>query len=646
MRFGLRSKFLAPTLSLVAVGMVAGVVFAYFIAKSALEEQSKHELASYASSLATSLDSWVERGRLDIQLWSQQDMYRSAIPDSFIGRSAREAANAQLKSLRDKYEVYEILNLANEKGDVIASSKKDTIGRINESDRAYFKQCLKGESVMSGIINSKDTGRPGFVLATPVKEQNTVIGVILGVVDLASLSDMFFSKFKAGETGFAYLFDSTGKVIAHPNKDLILKADLPKSDHGKLLLVQKQDGGSKSDKIIAHNDEKGRAMLTALKTVGNKGWTVAVTAPQAEIFKSAKTIRNTLIFLTLVVMAALGFGLWLMSERFIIRPVNKVVAGLKDIAEGDGDLTTRLAVHTQDEVGELARWFNLFIEKLQTMMKGLTEGAATLASSTSQISSASSEFATNSLETSRSVSEITTTAEEVKQTVQISTDKAEAVAYGAERVSEVAAMGRKVTEEAVAGMARIKEEMEYIAESILKLSEHTQSIGEIIGAVNDIANQSNLLSVNASIEAAKAGEYGKGFAVVAQEVKSLSDGSKVATNQVRTILNEIQKATGAAVMATERGAKAVEAGLALSSQAGEAIAALARNVGESVLSATQIAASSRQQMAGMDQLVDAMDSIRIGTQNNAAGARQLEESSRNLADLGETISALVGRFKV
>src|SRR4028119_2044466 len=152
-------------------------------------------------------------------------------------------------------------------------------------------------------------------------------------------------------------------------------------------------------------------------------------------------------------------------------------------------------------------------------------------------------------------------------------------------------------------MKRIRSQMSLLAESMMRLSEQSQTIGEIIATVDDLAQQSNLLAVNAAIEAAKAGEQGKGFAVVAQEVKSLADQSKQSTTQVRTILSDIQKATAAAVMATEQGNKAVEDGVRQSAAAGESIVALGANVTEASQAATQIAASSQQQLVGMEQVV-------------------------------------------
>jgi methyl-accepting chemotaxis protein len=183
-------------------------------------------------------------------------------------------------------------------------------------------------------------------------------------------------------------------------------------------------------------------------------------------------------------------------------------------------------------------------------------------------------------------------------------------------------------------MNQIRERVEFVGESVVRLSEQSQAVGEIIAAVGDLAEQSNLLAVNAAIEAAKAGEQGKGFAVVAQEVRSLAEQSKQATTQVRTILGEIQKATTASVLAAEQAAKAVESGVRQSAEAGEAIQTLAETITESAQAATQIAASSQQQLVGMEQVAGAMGNIRQATAQNAAGSKQAEQAAQNIGLLG------------
>ena len=276
----------------------------------------------------------------------------------------------------------------------------------------------------------------------------------------------------------------------------------------------------------------------------------------------------------------------------------------------------------------------------------MREGANVLASSASEIVATTSQLASGAAETASAVSETTATVEEVKQAAGISSQKAKYVSDSAQKVSQVSQSGRKSVENSIQGMVRIQEQMESIAESIVRLSEQSQAIGEIIASVNDLTEQSNLLAVNAAIEAAKAGEQGKGFAVVAQEMKSLAEQSKQATAQVRTILGDIQKATSAAVLATEQGSKAVDAGVKQSTEAGESIRLLADSIVDAAQAATQIAASSQQQMVGMDQVALAMDSIKQASLQNVGGTKQAEVAAHNLSESGQKLMMVLEQYRI
>jgi methyl-accepting chemotaxis protein len=195
-------------------------------------------------------------------------------------------------------------------------------------------------------------------------------------------------------------------------------------------------------------------------------------------------------------------------------------------------------------------------------------------------------------------------------------------------------------------MHDIQNQMEAVANTIVRLSEQNQQIGEIIASVTDVADQANLLAVNAAIEAAKAGEQGKGFAVVAQEIKNLAQQSKQATIQVRNILIDVQKATSAAVMATEQTSKAVENGVKQSIQAGEAIKKLADSSSKALEAASQIVASSQQQVVGMDQIGLAMQNINQAGTENAASMIQAEKAAKGLNELGQKLKLLVEQYKL
>jgi methyl-accepting chemotaxis protein len=345
----------------------------------------------------------------------------------------------------------------------------------------------------------------------------------------------------------------------------------------------------------------------------------------------------------LSVLVLIGAGLWLTSS--IAKPIRDLTITAERIAKDD--LTVRIEGGDRtDEVGDLQRSLRTMVENLRGLNKELQSGFSVLASSSSEILATVSQVNATASETATAVSETSITAEEVKQTAHVSNQKAKAVQEVAQKAATVSEIGRGAVTETIEGMNRIREQMESIAESVVRLSEQGQTIGEIIATVNDLAEQSNLLAVNAAIEATRAGEYGKGFAVVAQEVKSLAEQSRQATTQVRTILMEVQKATSAAVMATEQGTKAVVAGVKQANDAGDSIRSLAGIVGEASQAATQIAASSQQQLIGMDQIASAIANIRQATTQSVSGTKQLEVSAKSLQEMGGRLKVLVERQRI
>ncbi|MDP2038075.1 MAG: methyl-accepting chemotaxis protein [Ignavibacteria bacterium] len=404
---------------------------------------------------------------------------------------------------------------------------------------------------------------------------------------------------------------------------------------GKIKEAQKLGAGIQRERFA-----KIRSIATDLDTRASK-------ESNKRLILNQQEADAAILLFEIVGILALLFSILMiiLLNRTITKPLKEITKTALQIADGNLSVDVS-ASERKDEVGILNSAFRQMVEKLRSSIKDIFNGVNLLGSSASEILAATTQVASGAAETASAISETSTTVEEVRQAAQLSSQKASRVAENAQQVSQVTQTGQKAVDETVAGMNNIQVQMESVANTIVRLSEQSQQIGGIIASVNDVADQSNLLAVNASIEAAKAGEQGKGFAVVAQEIKSLAQQSKQATVLVRNILIDIQKATSAAVMATEQTSKAVENGVQQSSKAGDSIKKLAESSVRAVEVATQIVASSQQQSVGMDQIGLAMTNINQAGAENAASMLQAEKAAKDLNELGLKLKHLVDQYKL
>jgi len=354
--------------------------------------------------------------------------------------------------------------------------------------------------------------------------------------------------------------------------------------------------------------------------------------------------NNTVLWgipISAFLLALIGFFI----TRNISVPLKQVTKTAESIADGDLSLNIKF-FNRSDEVGGLMQSFNKMVVMLREQNREILKGVNVIASTSSEILASTIQTATSSAQTASAINETSTTVEEVRQAAQLSGQKAKNLSDNSNKVAKVSQNGQKAVGETVDGMKHIQKQMDDIAMTVIRLSEHSQSIGGIIASVTNLADQSNLLAVNAAIEAAKAGEQGKGFAVVAQEIRNLAEQSKQATLQVRNILNDVQKATSAAVLATEQGSKAVDEGVKKSLQAGEAISILAESSDEAVQISIQIVASGQQQLIGMDQIGIAMQNINQAGLETSVSMTQAKEALKNMHELGQKLKELVEQFKM
>jgi methyl-accepting chemotaxis protein len=315
---------------------------------------------------------------------------------------------------------------------------------------------------------------------------------------------------------------------------------------------------------------------------------------------------------------------------------------MQQIASADLSIPLQSTSEKDMWTGMLAKMVN----NLRQLIHQMREATENLTRGNNNICAATAQQAASVAEQAASVAETTATTEEIRQTAQQSAERAQLVSEMASNTLSLTENGLEAVKRTEDGMLGLKEQVRHIAETILSLSEQTLQIGEIIATVNDIADQSNLLALNAAMEAARAGEAGRGFAVVAGEVRNLAEQSRQATAQVSSILSEIQKAANTAVMVTEKGTKSAETGVELAQSTANSIHVIREHTQQVVTAAQQIAASARQQLAGMDQITRAMESINQGATQTQKGMQQVDQAAQNLNDLARQLTSIAQTYKV
>ena len=318
----LQSKILIPIIVLILAIMAISTAITYFLSSRAFKENIVNTMALTAQDKADLIDVWVEDARGMIATSADRAVYSEVLKNDTD--DTRGKANTELAQQMKHLGVFSYINLVNAQGEVRASTKTDSIGKVKVGDREYFKTAMKGEVNVSTVYLARTTGKPAFAIAAPIKDGGTVIGALVGVPDLTKFSEKFVDPVKIGNEGYMYLFDPSGIVFAHRNKDLIMKLNLKEKDWGKSIL---QAGKG----ILSFNDQ-GASQTVFLAPCKNVDWTVTATIPSAEILKSS----NAMALINILVLIV-GLALIIASIYFIVRsvvaPINTITEGLHTAAD-------------------------------------------------------------------------------------------------------------------------------------------------------------------------------------------------------------------------------------------------------------------------------------------------------------------------
>jgi methyl-accepting chemotaxis protein len=362
--------------------------------------------------------------------------------------------------------------------------------------------------------------------------------------------------------------------------------------------------------------------------------------------RAATEYAKTRLSVTILLAGSLGFGVLvlLVISTNISVPLRKLVACFHRGAQGD--LTTRMDVSSRDEVGQAGREFNVFMETLEGMMRQMTHNSQQLANAGEEISAAATQTAEGSRAQTEQVEQVATAMQEMSCTVMQVSEHSSKAAEEARKAAETAQQGGNIVNEALTTMRSIADSVGVIAEKIGELGKNSDQIGKIIAVIDDIADQTNLLALNAAIEAARAGEQGRGFAVVADEVRKLAERTTKATKEIAQMIEAVQLETSTAVKQMQAGTKQVEAGVATTEKAGASLSAIikaAQKVGDMI---SQIATAATQQTSTADQINTNVGKIAKISRESASGAQQSANACEELSNLALDLQQMVSRFEM
>ncbi len=621
------------TFAVLASTIIVGVM-AQRQARSVLEHRLIDiELPSMLEQINAQIDREVMQLLLAAEQVANNEFIKQAVNTTSIDAQTEALLVKELNNVRSQYQLNDA-SVAN-RNTAYYWNQNGFLRQLNQQQDGWFFGFTQSGKPTSVSIFQEANGDVKMFANFQLTNGLTMSGLSKSMDDMVSL----LNGFKIEKTGYVFLTDAEGNVQIHRDSS---KA---KSSLSQLFGRESADLLGKSGFNLIEADSDGQSVFVASTYIPSMNWFVVGVVPVDEVFADLNSVAKQMM-VTTVVVAGLFIFMGIFLANSIASPIRAIAERFSDLGKGDGDLSQRIEVKGSDEIGQLSEGFNGFIEKIHESMKEVASTSGALQSAADGVSTKAHTTHNNSQMQRDQTIQVVTAINQMGATISEIASNAATAAETASQASDNTQVGQDVVNKAKDAISRLASDIESTGQVVEQLASTTQDIGSILDVIRDISEQTNLLALNAAIEAARAGEQGRGFAVVADEVRNLASRTADSTEEIQKMINQLQSDAKDAVTAMEAGKAVTGEGVSSSDEAVEVLISISERIHDISDRNTQVATATEEQSTVVHTINQNIEEINAINEVTTGTAEELAAASAELKDLSMRLDRMVGSFKL